>query len=199
MTNRNQLQGERNPFATKHIRAGYIGYRFHGATSLESLRTRLRERNWWGQIVGPHGSGKTTLLHTLQPHWGHWHRDPKTFVLRNGQRRIRDLDWHDWSHETQVIVDGFEQLCLLSKLMLMIRCRWKGSGLLVTTHAASRLLSVVQENRTTLELARAIVHDLTTDDRRPTNAEIAGCYKRSDGNLRETLMCLYDAHQHSGC
>jgi len=35
------------------------------AAEWQALVTRLRQRDWRGEIVGPHGSGKTTLLEDL--------------------------------------------------------------------------------------------------------------------------------------
>ena len=189
------LQRESNPFATKYTRAGTLEFQFPLDDSLELLHHRLRANGWWGQISGPHGSGKTTLLYMLRRHWNAWHRNPQTFALHSGQRSVRDLDWRSWSPNTQVIVDGFEQLSLISRILLIKRCWQTRSGLLVTTHSASRLLPVVHESRTTLELAQSLVHTLTPSDRRPINTSMESCYEQCDGNLREMFMALYDAHQ----
>ena len=196
MTNvTSQLQRESNPFATKYTRAGTLGFQFPSDDSLELLHGRLRTNNWLGQIVGPHGSGKTTLLCMLQSRWNSWHRHPQTFALHNGQRSICELDWRSWSSNTQVIVDGFEQLCVISKILLVRRCRQRRSGLLVTTHSASRLLPVVHENRTSLKLAQSLVHALTSSHCRPTITSMESCYEHCDGNLREMFMSLYDEYQ----
>lgn len=56
-----------NPFSTRSTRPGALPFHFLEGEDAGRIVARLRQHNWFGQIVGPHGSGKSTLLATLQP------------------------------------------------------------------------------------------------------------------------------------
>ncbi len=56
-----------NPFCSRFVRPGAIGYHFPAGESVESIVERLHACQWRGALVGPHGSGKSTLLHALLP------------------------------------------------------------------------------------------------------------------------------------
>ena len=186
-----------NPFATKFIRAGEIPYRFPEGSSLESLTWRLKEASWRGQIVGPHGSGKSTLLKSLDDRWPTFGRQPITFRLQPQQRTLgtasRDWSPRDWSPRTQVIVDGYQQLALISKCRLHVCCRRLRCGLLITTHQASVLgPPIVWRTETSAELAKSLVRALTGDRHTITDQVIEQHFHACQGNLRETLLHLYD-------
>ena len=194
-----QLEPPSNPFATRFVRPGAIPFRFPGGQSLETFRRRLEDARWCGQIVGKHGSGKTTLLRTLDDHWAGWGRKAVTVTLRDQQRHLPiDLvEINAWTSKTQVIVDGHEQLCWISRCWLSWRCRRAGCGLLVTTHDDLRLPTIFRTNPTK-DLACDLVRELTQDrgDRSlgqyPSRPNILRAFDQSGGNLREMLFLLYD-------
>lgn len=184
-----------NPFCTRFIRAGAIDFQFQGDQSLSLVHSRLRVNRWCGQIVGPHGSGKTTLLHALHAHWPSLQRSPVLHTLRNRQRWILGLRCGRWTPATQLIVDGFEQLHPLCKVMLLWQCRRRRCGLLVTTHVPWWLLPVVHQNKPSLDVTYKLVRQLAPDDPRLTCAAVRAAFEKCDGNVRETLLCLYDVCQ----
>jgi hypothetical protein len=190
-----------NPFSTRFIRPGAIDYLFPPGISAETLATNLQQQNWRGSIIGPHGSGKSSLLAALIPVLETRGRRIIRQQLQGGQRQ---LDWpalklHDWTSDTQVIIDGYEQLSLWQRMLLSLRCWQRGAGLLVTAHqavAASTLsirLPIVFTTKPSLELALGIVQRvLPAADDRITPADVAAAYAKHQGNLREMLLNLYD-------
>ena len=179
-----------NPFATHRVRPGKIGYRFEDGGSVDGFFARLCENRWRGQIVGPHGSGKSTLLKTLEPHWAEVGRTPMCFSLHNGQRRLPKINWSNCTKNSQMIIDGFEQLSYLQRLLLCLRCRAARCGLLVTTHRRVWGIPVVKTTAATRELVRALVDELVDE---PFDGDLVdSCFQQAAGNLRETFMLLYD-------
>lgn len=188
------MQPAGNPFATRHIRAGAREFRFEAGDSIRHFLQRLESANWRGQIVGPHGSGKTTLLRLLERHWPDADRDVCTFTLHGGQRNIPLRDWRSWNSRTIVMVDGFEQTSWLTKLRLLACCHHRGTGLLVTTHRRWRGLPVVQQTRTTHALLDQLVEELLKHEPALQLEQHVThpIFDRCGGNVRETLMQLYD-------
>jgi energy-coupling factor transporter ATP-binding protein EcfA2 len=179
-----------NPFSTRFTQPGAIAFRFTAADGLAVLVSKLESTNGWGQIVGPHGSGKSTLLATLIPE------------LAGGRvRRVR----LDTSHRTLppdlfyppepgslLVIDGFEQLGVLSRFRVKRHCRRHGSGLLVTAHRSMGLPDLHRTNAAAH--AAALIADLL-----PPHGEwvlngfdIAARLRRHRGSLREVLFELYD-------
>ena len=214
MTHRGQPARDANPFATRWIRPGAIAYQFPAGISAEQLVERLGQQCWRGQIVGSHGSGKTTLLHALIPPLQRAGRHVEHFTLHNGQRRL-PVDAHRrsaWNSRTLVLVDGYEQLGRWHRFWLCWTCRRCGGGLLVTAHRGVGLPDLFQTAVTT-ESARRIVADLLPADSDIADLDIADsdiadsdiansdiiapddvarCLSQHGGNLRETLLALYD-------
>lgn len=188
----------RNPFATKFIRAGALQFVFDDGHSLELFHRRLVQHHWLGQIVGHHGSGKTTLLRMLDSCWSNWERECVLKTAQNGQRSIPLGDSSCWDEGTQVVVDGYEQLSVWTRFRLHSLCRRRKSGLLVTTHSRVRGLPVLYETQTTpalaKRLARSLVDDvdglLTANLEREINKGLC----KHGGNLRETFLHLYDVY-----
>ena len=166
-----------------------IAYRFEDGGSVDGFFATLSVNRWRGQIVGPHGSGKSTLLKTLEPHWAEVGRTPICFSLHNGQRRLPNFDWSSCTENSQVIVDGFEQLSYPQRLLLRMRCRVARCGLLVTTHRRVSGIPVVQTTAVSIELVRALVDELVeTFD----GDAVESCFEQAACNVRETFMLLYD-------
>jgi hypothetical protein len=183
-----------NPFASRHIRPGAIGYLFQEGVSAAELVERLKAAGWWGQIVGPHGSGKSTLLVTLVQELESAGRRVRLVSLHQGEHRLPRLEGN-LETATQVVVDGYEQLSWWSKRKLKARCRRAGSGLLVTAHADMGLPTIF-ETASSLEVTKEVVARLVeAADGRVTEDDVSEAFAASGGNVRETLFALYDIYQ----
>lgn len=184
----------RNPFSTRHTRPGAIRFQFDEGESETALVARLREFNWWGQIVGPHGSGKTTLLATLRPALEAAGRHVRFVTLRQEDHAlpITRGDWRIFSSGTQLVVDGYEQLGRFARRLVEWRCRRSGCGLLVTIHHDAGLPALFTTTPR-LEVAMTIVRQLLPPGEDPIDpSDIASAWQRHHGNLREVLFALYD-------
>lgn len=187
---------EDNPFAACYLRPTSRPYLGPDENAPRRLLERLRLAGWWGEIVGPHGSGKSTLLASLQPLLQQTGRSVQRFTLHaGGAARVRPTA--PWTRETQVIVDGWEQLVAWRRWQVSWRCRRHRAGLLVTTHhryGFPRLATTTA----TLQLAHRIVAQLLDNHPaadRITAADVAEQFTRHGGNLREMLFGLYDVFE----
>lgn len=186
-----------NPFCTRRIRPGAIPFIFPPGQNAETLVDRLRQAGWWGEIVGPHGSGKSTLLAALTAAIERAGRQTVLVALHDGQRRLPLELRSDPRLQTPVVlvVDGYEQLSLWSRLVLKRFCRRHGAGLLVTAHQSVGLPMLCQ-TVASLSLARQIVAALMGGREPPfTPEEVSQCLSRRGGDLRETLFDLYDLYE----
>jgi hypothetical protein len=186
-----------NPFSTRHVKPGAIAYLFPPGEDLTALVERLRRNAWWGQLVGPHGSGKSTLLATLLPMLELAGRRLLCFALHDGQRRL-PLDPARSSAvdaSTIVIVDGYEQLSRWNRWRLKRLCRGRGWGLIVSSHADTGL-PVLMHTTVEIDRAGAIVGRLLGAEQGLLGGdEIAQCFARHRGDMREMLMELYDRYE----
>lgn len=185
-----------NPFSARHVRPGAIAYHFPPGESAEGLIDRFQAAGRRGQIVGPHGSGKSTLLSTLLPWMERRGMRPILFELHDGQRRLPvSLRRLVAAPGSILVVDGFEQLSFWNRFCLSAFCRWKGLGLLVTTHRPCRM-PVLFRTETTPELAQQLAIELLAD--KPgaiAPEEVSRLFAQQEGNLREVLFALYDLYQ----
>lgn len=189
-----------NPFSTRAVRPGAIDYRFPPGESPDTLLTRLQDNHWWGEIVGPHGSGKSTLIETLRQPLLDAGRSIRQFTLTAGQRRLpmEAGDRSHWDDQTQVIVDGFEQLGWWQRRSLQRACRRRGCGLLITAHASFGFPAVFHPT-TSVDLTEQLVAALLSDRaaEHVSAAEIKDTFRRHAGNMREIFFDLYDRYEHS--
>jgi hypothetical protein len=191
-----------NPFASRFLRPGTLPFLFDRGKSVETLLDDLGRQAWWGQVVGPHGTGKSTLLATLADALERIGRHPVRFTLHDGQRTlpVGGGARQPWDAQTQVIVDGYEQLSWLSRSRLGATCRLRKAGLLVTAHTDVGL-PLLCETTVSDETAWQVVTRLAAPgaDKAGQNpvsrAEIAASLQRHGGNLREVLFELYDLHE----
>ena len=94
----------KNPFSTRHVRPGAIGYRFPAGKSAAVLIARLEKNDWQGQIVGPHGSGKSALVATLIAEIV---RDaPYSVSAKNVVEAMQQGDWY----ATEIIIQAMNYL-----------------------------------------------------------------------------------------
>ncbi len=187
-----------NPFSTRHVQPGALAYVFPPGVDADQLVNRLRHAGWRGQLLGPHGVGKTTLLHSLQPALRHAGRHTSWHTLHGGQTRLPKgltLHWDHWNQQTQVIVDGYEQLGWYARWQLSRKCRQTAAGLLVTSHTTRRL-PIIHNLEPALTVTQQLVDDLmqghpqVLDDQ-----DVASCFQTCAGNVRETLFALYDLYE----
>ena len=130
----------------------------------QSLVERLAANRWRGQIIGPHGSGKSTLLATLIP--------ALTAAGRQRSARSRCIrasigcrGWSDrrFAADTQLVIDGYEQLSWWSRRRVKSLCQRHGAGLLVTAHSDMGLPTIFQ-TQPSQELAQTIVEKIVPAD-----------------------------------
>lgn len=196
-SNSADLEKAGNPFSTRHIRPGAMVYLFSDEASADGLIARLRDRQWRGEIVGPHGSGKSTLLATLFPLLEQAGRKVVVFTLHAGERRlpVSTAECKSWNGDTQVVVDGYEQLGWWSRRWLDLTCRARGSGLLVTTHQSVGLPTIYQ-TATSLTVLKAIVDLLLPPNSHVISpADVTEVAMAHGGNTREALFALYDLYE----
>lgn len=183
-----------NPFSTRHTRPGAIPFFFPPGQSAGQLVESLRSNQWRGEIVGPHGSGKSTLLCALIPDLRNAGRNTLLIELHDGQRRLPvDLRRTDGLTEnTVVIVDGYEQLSLWSRVRLKRFCRRRGLGLVVTSHKSAGM-PLLFHTAPRVTLAEDVVRFLLRGQPGLVDSgDLAQRFDRHRGDLRELLFELYD-------
>ena len=186
-----------NPFATCWTRPGAIAFRFGQDESAEQLVARLAAMKWQGEIVGPHGSGKSTLVETLKSHLAAAGRTVSVCTLRAGQRRLPTtfLRQSLATRRPLIVIDGYEQLSWLSRMLLRWRTRRAATGLLVTSHAPTGL-PTLYHMRPSRQLALDLVSTLTAQNPSPISAsDVVASHECHGSNLRELLFALYDRHE----
>ena len=187
-----------NPFATRFTRPGAIGYLFPPGKSAVGTLDLLRNNEWWGEIVGPHGSGKSSLLAELLPLLEATGRHVNVYSLHQGDRTlpISKSDVAAWNADTQVAIDGYEQLSWWSKRRLQSWVKARHAGLLITAHQPMGLPPLFA-TEPTLTLAREIVAQLLKSDQVQslTGDDVAAAFAAHGANLREMLFSLYDVYQ----
>lgn len=185
-----------NPFATCWCRPGAIPFHFSAGQDATQLVTQLASASWRGAIIGPHGSGKSTLLETLKPRLRNAGRALHAITLRNAQRRLPS-DFYPAQRDAPalLIIDGYEQLNWLERWRLARHCRRTDHGLLVTSHTATRLPTLI--SLTPGEpLVQQIVADLASRVSTSVSpADIAASHACHGSNVREILFDLYDRHE----
>ena len=190
-----------NPFATRFVRPGVLPFRFNEGSSINDLMNQLILHRWQGQIIGPHGSGKSTLLSALTTELGRQGRTVRTIRGLPAPGSMGEF-WRDsrqWDERTQIVVDGFECLPWWQRWLLVLLCKQRRCGLLVTAHHDLGIPWLYQTS-TSLPTAYAIVRQLLPDGSHCfTDAEIAGCFRTVKGNIRELLFTLYDLYEERNC
>ena len=187
-----------NPFATRFTRPGSIPFLFPPGQSAVGLLDLLRNSDWQGEIIGPHGSGKSSLLVEFLPRIGDAGRNVVQFSLHQRDRTlpISKADVKGWNSQTQVVIDGYEQLSWWGKRRLQRWVKAHNAGLLITAHEPMGLPSLYS-TQPTLPLARQIVAQLLGDTTTNplTDDDIAAAFATHGANLREMLFSLYDVYQ----
>lgn len=188
-----------NPFVTRRTRPGAMPFFFPPGRDIDWLLARLERFHWHGQIVGPHGSGKSTLLEMLTKALTNGRRQVERYRPGPGRSGLSLMDFYQasrhWGVNTQVLIDGFEQLSWICRHGLRWLCRQRSCGLLVTTHRDAGLPHLFRTT-TNLETARRVVqYLLRADCKRIAASDISDCFTQQNGNMREALFALYDLYE----
>jgi hypothetical protein len=185
-----------NPFATRYIRPGALAYLFPAETSLPTLINKLRSNHWRGEIVGPHGVGKSTLLAALLPEIAAQGREVIAVTLHARERRLpADMPgWKWWNQQSVIVIDGYEQLSIWSRMVLFWQIWLRGAGLLITTHKSfglPTLIELIPQAATAIAVVRALgVSEQQIDD-----VCIQQTLQATHGDVREMLFQLYDRYE----
>jgi hypothetical protein len=135
----------------------------------------------------------------LQTAWAKEHSYSVTnLALHNGQRTLPTEFWQrDFQQRDLIIVDGYEQLGWRARWHVSRLQRRKACGLLVTTHAPSRLPTLYRVEPD-YETVLAVVRRLLAPRLDPPHIErfiarhLHLAWEQTGGNARETLFRLYD-------
>lgn len=186
-----------NPFSSRHIRPGAVGYLFPPGEDAATLVARLERSGWRGAIIGPHGSGKSTLLAALRPALRSAQRTIIEFALHDGQRRLGvDLAaLPTVDARMLIVVDGYEQLGWAARRRLLRFCRSSGCGLLATAHRKTSLPTLFRTT-TCVDTARALAAALQSAGERLVGDDDAErAFVAAAGDLREALFAMYDLYE----
>lgn len=200
-----------NPFATRWVRPGALPYSFSSGIDSAHLVQQMRESHWRGAIVGPHGSGKSTLLATLIPAIEDADIPVLLIKLVDGDRhlpddsrrqiqqliRARSLETNERIEFPKciLVIDGYEQLGLISRWRVTRMCRRNHSGLLITAHDDRRVGGKPIIFRTQPALATV---QFLVDRMLPAHGgaiqpdDVDAAFTRHGGNVREAFFELYE-------
>ena len=196
-----------NPFSTRFIQPGAIDYqRFDGGTVNELAQQFVALPSKRGSIIGPHGSGKSTLLANLVFEFESMRPNTQIHALRfsteRSPRKALCESISEWTAESIVILDGYEQLGFWSRWQVNRRASRQSIALLVTAHQVIRGFHTLWETSVTETSSRWVVQRLLQETARPEIAtdllaseawEISR--NRHQQNLRESLFDMYDWYQ----
>ncbi len=191
------LPAHQNPFAMERIARKLPFDPAWCGTSWDEIIDRLEHRRWRGQIVGPHGSGKTTFLDALVPRLeARGFSVARLFLSRENPRLPRDTGKTLAAQDPAAfcLIDGAEQLGLLSRRRFLRRANQACAGLVLTTHRPlSGPVPPLLELRTSPEMLATFIRRLAPEwSDRISPSEIEALHHASGGNVREALWRCYD-------
>jgi hypothetical protein len=172
-----------NPFAVHRVMRQR--YRM-SENEWAALDRRFEAMGRRGAIIGPHGCGKTTLLEDFAARLEGAGRKVHWFRFDDLARRLGALP--RFGPRDVVACDGAEQLSWIDWARLKHASKRAG-GLIITTHRASRLLTL-HDCRPNLDVVRRVVSEL--DPNVPV-AHVDWLHSKHAGNAREVIRALYDA------
>ncbi len=217
-----------NPFSAKYLAPGYGEFivpttwerllacrptRTAAGTDrdqyLLAVTQRFQQANSIGQIVGPHGCGKTTLAHAMVAQLSEDFGDVRWLTIRNRQPTpfgstglaIQEISpgFFCASHKSLLVVDGFESLSWVNRMLMVANIRIAGMGLLVTTHRRHLGIAVVQQLQPDKTHFRKIaLSKCGSTNRGISNAIMDRAFDSAQHDYREALMRLYDLASRSG-
>ena len=213
-----------NPFCTRFVRPGSIGYQFDTREASVAGRQQIVgqiQSLRYTSVVGPHGSGKSTLLESLKPqlkeifvriHHVTLHAQPRplTFLSRYRYQREALGTVLDAANCDLLIIDGFEQLSWVAQKRFRARTKQTKLHTLITCHAPITGFAILHHANVTVEKAKRLtvhlIEHLPTQTRRQIETKLEHLlveYQTSarEINLREVWFKLYDSIQidRQGC
>ncbi len=114
--------------------------------------------------------------------------------LRRSEPQSLVVPWNRLNSESLLVLDGYEQLSLWRRALVLWRTKQLRSGLLVTSHRRTRLATLC-ELSVSVATARAVIQRLTAEfdaELQIQDKELRQRLADRDGNLRDLLMDLYD-------
>jgi energy-coupling factor transporter ATP-binding protein EcfA2 len=187
------LRHQTNPFATRHTRPGVLPP-LDGWGSPRDIDAFVASVCHHGAtaIVGPHGTGKSTLLAAVAASLSNEGRLAGVVRLR----RRRESLWVILAvvrtlPGSTLCVDGWERMGWGIAWVVRRLAKFRGCGLVVTSHGATGMPAAVH-TAGTLPLLAAIVGHLPTHRGLVNQADLAEAFALHRGNLRDSLNELYD-------
>lgn len=209
-----------NPFSTRFVRPDQMQYRFASDIDPDELFRSLLDRFKSSPalaVIGPHGTGKSTLIHSLLRKIDAAGQEAGTGGVR--VIRLSTSTKPVWPLEairmvqrrSLVVIDGFEQMPLVSRLAIVSRLHSGRSSarLLVTAHrrqwfiptffctywdvevirdlTAEKLLHLpIAKRKVMLQIANRL------EQQHLANRKIAA---ETPANVRDYWFSLYDAYE----
>lgn len=190
---RSRCRARDNPFRVERV----LGIRYRPRLwTWDQLLTRLHELQFRAAICGPQGSGKTTLLEDLIVRLSETGFRTRLLEVRRETRRVAGHQLRQFLAEADrdeiLVVDGSEQFRHWTWRRLLRHSR-RYPGLIVTSHAAGRLPTLV-ECETDVELLESIVAQLVPHAVARLRVHLPALYAAHHGNLRMCLRELFDLY-----
>lgn len=198
-----------NPFSTHRLEPGRGGYIFPQGQSWEDTVARLHSAGWRGELTGPHGAGKSTLLADLCEHLRNQGQTVVWWQMRDVNRRPPKTWREDLARADIIACDGAERLLPGVLWALRLWTRWRGIGLLVTTHRRHGFPVVIPIKSDATALAVKVARLMAPrlggnrpgdpmqdeergEDHRNWNDIVDAALKRHNGDARRVLFELYE-------
>jgi len=175
------IPARENPFATRFTDS--LPFVFEDGETWDSIFRRFQLLRFKASVIGRKGSGKTTFLLQFAQY------------LTGKGFRVRYVRVPSIPSPTAgeiLIVDGFEQLGFISRILFKWKAR-RAKGLLLSCHE-NPPLPVLLHCSTTDMLLRRLVRSLTKDEGYLPIEESKSLLERSKGSIRDALRCLYDTY-----
>jgi hypothetical protein len=195
-------QNVSNPFSSRFLEPGAIPFVFRDSESLASLADRIRssleaptKHRVKLAIVGPHGTGKSTLLRHLSEHL-----DCTATVLHATSNKWIAIDeiLKAMRRKQPCLIDGYEQLPLWGKTLLIARSKVNRVPLCVTSHRLPWDFELLWETRIDPQVETHVIDTLLADADPRVKSDLLDSQdweksrQKHRENLRESLFDMYD-------
>ncbi|MDR1479826.1 MAG: hypothetical protein LBJ00_12910 [Planctomycetaceae bacterium] len=190
-----------NPFSVCNWQAGSIEYIFDSEVNIGEIFARLTAAGGVGQIVGKHGSGKSTLLESLERHLTKSGLNVQKILLNSTKKSLPQnflLSLQKKDTNTVHILDGYEQLSLLSKIKLRMKNLHNTGGFIFTTHKLAAFVPIIHKTIARYEIFQHLVRNMIKNNNFKINdKQIEQIFKETNGNFRDGFFKLYDLFEES--